>query len=289
MPIEVTIGICVKNAGSTIGDAVKSILSQDFPLDLIEVIIVDGLSRDKTVEIIESMIPRGRLKHKIFYADMGLGDARQIVVENASSPYVLWVDGDMALSEDFVSGQLEFMKQNKTAAIAKGSYGLLKDDGLVANLENLEFIVDSVQYSGKSKSNNVLGTSGCIYRLSAIKQIGGFDRKLRGVGEDQDAEHRLKAAGWSLFVSKPIFYEQRRRSWHSLWSEYVWHGKGARSLVNKNARAINLRKMLPPLAIASEFHRSIFAYRITRKKVVFLLPLHWAFKRVAWVLGFLSV
>jgi hypothetical protein len=35
-------------------------------------------------------------------------------------------------------------------------------------------------------------------------------------------------------------------------------------------------------------NRSCKGYSLTHRKVVFLLPLEWIFKRTAWLLGFVS-
>jgi glycosyltransferase involved in cell wall biosynthesis len=286
--VKVTIGLCVKNAERMIRDAVKSIISQDFSPEQMELLVVDGFSQDHTLSIIESIVSKEKIKYRIFRENAGLGTARQIVVENASGQFILWVDGDMILSKNYVSQQVNFMEKNETAGIAKGTYGLLEESSVVSTLENMEFVVDSIQYAGEITSNIALGTSGCIYRVNAIKQVGGFDEKLRGVGEDMDAESRLRAAGWALYVSPAVFYERRRGSWHSLWDEYFWHGRGAYSLYEKNKRALNLYNTLPIIAIIEEFRRSLLAYKIAKRKIVFLLPLHWIFKRIAWIIGLMN-
>jgi len=185
-----------------------------------------------------------------------------------------------------VSKQVEFMEQNPKIGIAKGKYGVAAETSLVATLENTEFVVDSFQYEGEVPANISLGTSGCIYRVEAIRQAKGFDESIKGAGEDTDAEYRIKAAGWSICISDAVFSEKHRKSWRSLWSEYFWLGCGAHDLFRKNRRTINLTMMLPPVAVLVELRRSVLAYRLTARRVVFLLPLHWIFKRAAWSLGF---
>jgi glycosyltransferase involved in cell wall biosynthesis len=286
--VEVTIGLCVKNAESTIKEAVDSTIDQDFPHELIELIVVDGYSGDKTLEIIKNRVLKTDVRFRIIQDSKGLGAARQIVVAQSKGKYVVWVDADMKLSKDFVRKQVEFMERNPKAGIAKGRYGVYDKAGLVAILENTEFVVDSYLYEGEVTSSLALGTSGCIYRVEAIKQVKGFDQNIKGVGEDMDAEYRIKAAGWSLHISNAVFCEKRRESWRSLWSEYFWHGTGARDLFQKNKKLINFRMMLPPVAVFTELRRSVFAYKLTARKVVFLLPFHWIFKRAAWLLGFVS-
>ncbi|MEM3551747.1 MAG: glycosyltransferase [Candidatus Bathyarchaeia archaeon] len=286
--VKVTVGMCVKNSEKTVKEAIESVLNQDFPKELMEIIIVDGNSYDRTIEIIRGSLKMG-MRVKIFYENEGLGRARQIVVDNAGGEYIVWVDGDMVLSEDFVRKQVEFMEHNLDVGIAKGKYGILKNVAckkLVAFLEDVEFML-STQHVGETDTN-VLATSGCIYRIKAIREAGGFDSFMKGVGEDMDAESRVRDAGWKLCITSAVFQEIRRQSWRALWDEYVWHGKGAGRLFRKNKYAINLYKMFPPITLATKLFQVSAAYRITHRKAVLLLPVHYIFKRVAWLFGFLK-
>lgn len=140
--IKVTIGLCVKNAAATVGQAVDSILNQDFPRELMELIVVDGCSDDGTLDIVKSRLKNSGIEARIFCESEGLGRARQIVVDNAQSDYIIWVDSDMILSKDFVSKQVMFMEKNPEVGIAKGKYGIQNGNNLVATLEDIEFAIN---------------------------------------------------------------------------------------------------------------------------------------------------
>jgi len=287
--VKVTIGMCVKNSEETVNKAIQSLLDQDFPKESMELIIVDGHSRDKTLEIIRKSLKKTGIRTKIFYENEGLGRARQIVVDNARGEYIVWVDGDMVLSKDFVRKQVEFMDHNPDVGVAKGKYGTLtdvKNQNLVAFLEDLGFILNTL--SEGEASEKILATSGCIYRVKAIKQVGGFDPQLKGVGEDMDVESRLRNYGWKLYINSATFYEIRRQSWSTLWNEYFWHGQGASRLFERNRGAFSLYKMFPPVALTRTLFRMPAAYRLTRRKAVLFLPFHYIFKRIAWSVGFVK-
>jgi glycosyltransferase involved in cell wall biosynthesis len=287
--VKVTIGLCVKNSEATIRRAVVSILDQDFSRKLLELIVVDGCSRDKTLSVIEDFTRGTSVRTKIFSENKGLGYARQLVVDKALGEYIVWVDGDMLLTRDFIRKQVEFMDQNPDVGIAKGKYGLCANfvgGSIVATLEDVEFLL-STKREGETRSKS-LGTSGCIYRVKAVRQVGGFDPYVRGVGEDMDAENRIREAGWMLYVTSATFYEIRRQSWRSLWNEYFWHGMGGRRLVRKGGSIFDLYKMVPPIALAIELSRIPTAYKLTGRKAVLFLPFHYAFKRMAWFFGFLK-
>jgi glycosyltransferase involved in cell wall biosynthesis len=288
MQTRVTIGVCVRNGEDCIEGAMISINDQDFPHELMEVIFVDDGSKDKTLSIIKGYVPTIKMKAKVIHQDWkGLGVARNVVVNDANGQYIIWVDCDMRLSRGFVRKQVEFMDKNQDTGIGKGRYGLYDPTSLVAYLENIGAIVEFLHYE-QEKLSKSLGTGGSIYRVEAIRGIGGFDENIKGVGEDMDAEHRTGKAGWLLKITDAEFYEMRRTNWKTLWNEYFWHGCGGQSISNEVRPRYVLYKTFPPAAFFIEFHHSCTAYKLVHRNVVFLLPFHWIFKRIAWCFGYVT-
>ena len=215
----------------------------------------------------------------------GLGVARNVVVNNSAGKYIVWVDGDMELSRDFVREQVEFMEKNPYVGVSKGSYGIYSAN-IVSTLENLEFVTANCKLM-RRLDPNPLGTGGSIYRVEAIKEVGGFEDSIKGSGEDADAEYRIRTAGWLLDSTSAVFFEIRRDSWRSLWKEYLWHGKGGTGILKRKSFT-SPYKLLPPVAFLMESIRVVVAYKLTRRKIALLLPLHFAFKRAAWSVGLLQ-
>jgi len=285
MEPKVTIGICVKNREATIKEAIDSVIDQDFPHELIEVIFVDDGSDDKTLSIINGYVPRMDAQVKVFHHEWkGLGPSRNVVVNNAEGKYIIWVDGDMTLPKDHVRKQVEFMEQNSRVGIGKARYGFFREDSLVAVLENIPFVV----YDSKlgPLDSKLPGTGGAIYRVEAIRQVGGFDEKLKGTGEDQDAAFRAKKAGWRIGRSSAIFYERRAQNWREVWKKWVWYGYGDYDLYCKNRNIFAPLGMNPITGLIGGFLYLADAYRLTHRKFVLLLPFHLSFEMLAWCVGF---
>lgn len=287
MTPDVTIGICIRNCENSIKEVIDSIQNQDFPHELMEVIFVDDGSTDRTLSIVSKCASSMDMRSKVFHdCWKGLGPARNVIVENANSDYIIWVDGDMTLPKDHVRKQVEFMKNNPKVGAAKAKYDIYPGESLVATLENAAFIAVDAKYGG-TPTSRTLGTGGAVYRVDAIRQVGGFDDRITGTGEDMDAEHRIRKAGWLLYLGAPAkFYERRRKTWRGLWKEGFWHGYGVHYIVAKNNGIISIHKMTPFAGFLVGAYYSILSYRVLRRKIVFLLPIQYAFKRIAWCLGF---
>jgi glycosyltransferase involved in cell wall biosynthesis len=230
------------------------------------------------------------MRVKIFHHEwQGLGYSRNIVVNNAFGKYVVWVDGDMILPKDHVRKQVGFMEMNPEVGIGKARYGIYDYNNLVSLLEDVAYLAVDHKYKGKINASRALGTGGSIYRVEAIKDIGGFDDKISGAGEDTDVECKMENAGWCLYRSTPaVFYERRKKTWIDLWKEYFWQGCGAHKILAKNPRVFNLFKMTPLAGFIAGAWYSVIAYKIVRRKLIFLLPLQYTFKRIAWCCGFIK-
>ena len=280
--VKVTIGLCVKDCEATIREAIDSTLIQDYSHELMELIIVGGHSRDKTLSIIEKRVSKADIRYRFFRENKGLGKARQIVVDNAGGDYIIWVDGDMILAKDHVRRQVGFMEAHLDVGIAGGKFVMWPKANLVATLENIEWVVQNYECGQKTASEPLRNyCGGSIYRVKAIRQVGGFDDRIKGSGEDLDAEYRMTDAGWLLyFTTDAKFHDRRKETWRDLWNENFWYGYGGHYILHKN------RKGVPASAFIAWLQRSFVAYKLTHRKVAFLLPFQYVFKKIAWSFGF---
>lgn len=284
---KVTIGICVRNGASTIREAIESIMAQDYPHELMEVIFVDDGSTDNTLSIINDYASKIDMKVKIFHHKWkGLGYSRNVVVNNAEGKYVIWVDSDMTLPNDHVRKQVEFMEENPKVAIAKARHGIKDMKNIVAILEHIPFAIYDLKDDWLE--SKLPGTGGAIYRVEAIRQVSGFDKKLQGTGEDQDAAFRVKNAGWLIKRSSAIFYEKRAQSWFEVWRKWFWYGFGDFALYCKNRKIFSPLGMNPLAGLIRGFLFIPDVYRLIHRKIVMLLPFHLSFEMTAWCLGFIK-
>ena len=284
----VTIGLCVKNCGGFIAETLSSLMRQDLPHDRLELIVVDGYSTDETLDVIRKQVSETDLKCRIFYEKEGLGTARQIVVDNALGEYILWLDGDLVLSSNYVRKLTELMDKNPKVGIVKGKYSLTPGANHAATLEIYSRAAGKMVDFNSRIETDSMGTAGCIYRVQAIRQAGGFDKDIKGYGEDWDAEYRVRSAGWSLQTTDVYYqdYERRGLTWNSVWRKYLRRGLDSRFIIHKNRGSIELYKWIPPAALLSGLFHSLRLYKLTRNKIVFLLPIQYVFKMTAWCLGF---
>lgn len=285
MKPKVTVGVCVRNSESTIQEAIASITQQDFPHELMEVVLVDDGSEDDTLLILKDCALVMDMKVKVFHHKWkGLGASRNVVVDHTHGDYIVWVDGDMVLPRDHISQQVSFMEENPRVGIGKAKYGLRREENVIGALQNIPFVILDVKPG--SFGSKLPGTGGAIFRVSALRKAGSFDSHMSGVGEDQDVAYRIKASGWAIERSPALFYERRPQTWSGFWRKHFWYGFGNYQLYRKNRVIFSLYKMVPIAGFAMGVLCLVDAYRLTHRKSVLLLPFHYALKQMAWCFGF---
>lgn len=288
----VTIGICVRNCATTIREAIESVITQDYPHEFMEVIFVDDGSSDRTLSIIRDYASKIDMHVKIFHHKwMGIGYSRNVVVNNANGKYIVWIDGDMIISPEYVRKLVDFMETHPKIGIAKGKQSLKAGSSLLGTLEAYSRAVSRmVNYQSEKARFKSLGTGGAIYRVEALRSAGGFDEFMRGYYEDFDVELRLKALGWTLATVDVEFcdYERKGLNYRALWKRYWLRGFFAHYFLHKNRGVIQFYKMTPLIALIAGLLDAVKLYHLTGQKVVFSLPIVFLFKMFAWNLGFLS-
>jgi len=287
----ITVGICVRNGEPFIRNAIESVVKQDFPHELMEIIFVDDGSQDKTLSIIKEYVKNIDVRFKIFSTEwMGIGHARKIVVDNAEGKYIVWVDSDTILPSNFISKQVDFMEKNKNVGIAAGMIWIRCGENAILTLELAPYIVK--YYHTKrwrtEDATKLPGTAGTICRTNLIRKVGGFDETINVAGEDQELAKRMKDAGWLICRTNAIFYETRGNmsTWKQLWQKYLWYGLSSFELYRRRIYKLSILTMNPIAGFIAGLLAAMKAYPIIRRKILFLCPAHFAIKMFAWLYGF---
>jgi len=288
--VDVSIGICVKDSERTIKEAIVSLLNQTFDKKRMEIIVVDDGSRDRTLSIITELVTKAGIKVNLYSTNgTGLTVARQMVVDNSCGNFVVFVDGDMVLSKDFVQKQVDVMNKNPLIGVAGAKMKGRLNRGLVAELEGISqsSYHELGIHRNWRRNPKKLGTGGSIFRLAAIRETGGFDTKISGAAEDADITARIKLAGYLLFVSQAEFEHEFKQTLKGLWKQYAWYGYGMHYFYHKHkdlteSMLINFW----PVSFAWGIVRSILSFKTTHRKIAFLLPFFNLFRATAWWFGF---
>ena len=93
------------NSQSTIGDAIRSVINQTYPIH--EIIVVDDGSTDNSANFVSEHFPMVTL---IKQANMGVSKARNVGIQSATGKWVAFVDADDIWLPDKLRLQFEELK-----------------------------------------------------------------------------------------------------------------------------------------------------------------------------------
>jgi len=196
-----------------------------------EVIIVDSNSDDGTVDVAQEypvtvlrLSPDERITP---------GAARYVGSAAACGDYILFVDGDMEIADDWLADARRFLSKNETVA-GVGGYLNETDTDAVKTVKTL---------------NGVM-----LYDAEILAQSGGFDPDLYGY-EDIELSFRLRSDGYELVKlptvvathTRPKDVPELRRRWQN---GYMFgFGQALRKFIRspRNCKDLLVRKWLQVL------------------------------------------
>ena len=190
----------------------------------------------------------------------------------------------MILKNDYVKIQTDYMEKNLLDGIAIGKHSTKYSKNLVPFLERmLKILNEQIDIR-----NTLPGTGGAIFRMKAIKQVGGFDNKITGAGEDIEMAYRIRAAGWYIGKTHAIFFERFKTNWKALWNEKFWKGQGMYEIHKRHSDFDNIFELFPPVGIISGLLLLPLAFQLTGEKRSLLLPFYNFFVKTGLFFGYIK-
>jgi len=206
----ISIIIPTRNEEKNLPRVLKSIKQLDYLKEKLEIIIVDGHSEDKTVQIAKKFGARvflnpGRIR----------STGCQIGIEKSKGELIAFTDADCVVPSDWLKGLLKPLKGKKTAAVG-GPNITPKDDTPFAKAfgEALWLLTrpgSRYGYSGR-KVVEIYHNPGCnvLYQKKAIQTVRGFNPKLLTC-EDEELDFRLTQKGYKLLFTPHVSVDHYRR------------------------------------------------------------------------------
>ena len=254
-----------------------------------EILFVDDGSEDKTLSEILRIAPQIGINYRVFHHNWkGLGYSRSVALASAYGDYLIWVDDGTIIPRDYVRKHVEFMETNQNVGIVRGFIGTYTGSNRVSTLENLVQLAFSHKYAGGA-TTKLPGAGGSVYRVKTARQVGGFQKDIRGAGEDTDIAYRILKAGWQIFITTNGFLIDYNTEFRQVWKKSFWYGYGAHFTLHKHNKMSDIVYKSSPIGgLIEGVLASFIAYKTTGRKIAFLLPVWFFLKRIAWNIGFVN-
>jgi glycosyltransferase involved in cell wall biosynthesis len=204
----VSVIIPARNAEAFLGDAVQSVLRQDYsPL---EIVIVVHNSGDATGPV-AARLSAGDGRIRVFTLDRpgGAAVSRNFGVREARGEYVAFLDADDRWLDDKLAIQMRAYGRRPEASFAYSASVTVGDVGWFSPLfEVLPLPWRAARSHAELLAGNPVTCSSVLTRKALVDAAGGFDEHPDNAAEDYDLWLKLSQAGPPLFVPR-ILVEYR--------------------------------------------------------------------------------
>lgn len=130
----VTVIVAAHNEERFIGRCIRSLLAQNFPRDLFEILVVNDGSNDKTEYALELFKEDITIIHNS--KNIGLPGSLNKAIKKTKTPYFIRVDADDFVSKNFLLFLYEFISQNRYMDAVACDYNLVNNKENVLSREN---------------------------------------------------------------------------------------------------------------------------------------------------------
>ncbi len=212
--LPVSVIIPAMNAARTIEDCLDSVRESN-PA---EIIVVDGNSTDRTVEIARKYTDR-------IYSDGGRGPsyAHQLGAEQATQPHIAYVDADTVLPQGTLAQLLAELKASDNVSMTATM--------VAANMSTYcERVTDWNSRLRQTRRGGGLFAT-VLKRETVLKYP--FDAAIKPVGDDKDFLMRVEREGYKAGTSSALVYHRHLADLRSLFKSRLTYGRGSARFIRK--------------------------------------------------------
>lgn len=241
----------VYNEAAFIERSLGAMLAQDYPAELVEVLVVDGMSDDGTCEIVGRMAavdPRVRLvdnPQRIIPAALNVGLAL------AQHEITARMDGHTLAPPDYLRRCAEVMRQSGADCVGgRVEYAgeTLVSRAIAAAMDS-QFGVGTSRWRGATTAGEADTVPYGFMQRERALALDGYDESLL-VNEDYEFNFRLRRDGWRIWYSPDIqttYYV--RPNLRALVRQYTRYGLWKARMLRLHPGSVQLRHLLAPLFV----------------------------------------
>jgi len=244
MKERVSVVIPCRNEEKYIKKCLSSVLLQDH--DNYEVIVADGLSEDRSAEMIAGIAAQHTNIYLHKNPKKNSASGLNAGIKNASGKVIIILGAHTEVAPDFISKNLYYLEN--TGADVVG--GVLNTVGEGYLGKSISFTLSSpfgtgskFRYSNSAQYVDTVPFG--AYQAAIFNKVGSFNEDITR-SEDLDLNHRIIKAGGKIYMNPDIktIYYCKNTLW-GLIKQNHGNGRDSMSAFLKDKNAVSLRHLIP--------------------------------------------
>lgn len=276
--IVVSIVIPCRNEEKHIGECLDSITNSNFPKKNLEVLVVDGMSRDRTRILLKKYVESYPFinvldnKKKITPAAINIG------ISKASGNYIMILSSHSKIDKNFIKANIDTFEKNNADCVGGILITIPPNDTLLAQAIAISlshpFGIGNSYFRIGLKEPRYVDTVpfGC-YKREVFSNNGLFDEELIRNQDDEFNFRLIKNGGKILLNPNIVSYYYTRDSLSKLWKMYFQYGIFKPLVAKKVGAVMTWRQIIPPLFVSSLTISLTFALLLSKFIWLFMLIL----------------
>ncbi|MBV9411680.1 MAG: glycosyltransferase family 2 protein [Acidimicrobiia bacterium] len=248
----VTVVVPMLNESGFIDDCLDGFAKQTYPLEHLDVVVVDGGSTDGSRQVVEARAAANGWLRVIDNPARIVSAAFNRGIEAARGEIVCLFSAHGVPDPDYISRSVAVLRETGAAGVG-GRYLHVGTDR-----QSSAIGLAMVSWFGMASPHRFAGTrtdvdtiSHPAYLRSALVDIGPFDEALTR-NEDYELNYRLRAAGERLVFDPSVASVYRPRPGLSAMArQFYWYGRGKAAVIRRHPRSLRPRHLVPPAAVAA--------------------------------------
>ena len=206
----VSLGVVARNAEQTLPELFERILAQTYPLQRIQLILVDSMSTDSTRTLMTSFANEsGGLCSSVDVVEnpgVLLAPGCNVMLEKAVGDVIVRLDAHMIFFADFIQRNVENILSGESISCGRVENRPANESAqaLVANLAEDSLFGGSLASFRHSQRAGYVSTGAfAMYRRGVFEAVGQYDERLART-EDNEMHYRMNEAGYRFYFDPAI-------------------------------------------------------------------------------------
>ncbi len=243
----VSVILPVRNEENFIANCLNAALQQQYPPEKMEILVADGGSSDRTVEIIRQTAGANRV-YIVENTKKKQASGINILLQRAKGDIIVRVDGHTMIAPNYIQSCVQALRESGADMVggAIAPQGITAVGKAIACAAKTPFAVPGAFHSGRAAQFTDTVYMGA-WKREAITKTGLFNEALRA-NEDYEYNYRLRKNGGKIYFSPTItsvYYS--RQSFGALFRQYFAYGRGKCAMLRQNPASLRIRQLIAPL------------------------------------------